>query len=92
MTHDDEVRAWAAEVLKGGSPDLLVNNAATINRNAPLWKVPAEEFSQVIDVNVKGVVNVNHSSASPTSAAPTSARHVEDAAAHRGGVAVAAPP
>ncbi len=58
VTRDDEVRAWAAEVLKGGPPDLLVNNAATINRNAPLWKVPAEEFSQVIDVNIKGVVNV----------------------------------
>ncbi len=58
VSHDDEVRTWAAEVLKGGPPDLLVNNAATINRNAPLWEVPAEEFSQVIDVNVKGVVNV----------------------------------
>jgi len=58
VTHDDEVRAWAAEVLSGGAPELLVNNAATINRNAPLWKVPAEEFSQVIDVNIKGVVNV----------------------------------
>ena len=57
-TRDDEVRAWAAEVLSGGPPDLLVNNAATINRNAPLWKVPAEEFSRVIDVNIKGVVNV----------------------------------
>jgi NAD(P)-dependent dehydrogenase (short-subunit alcohol dehydrogenase family) len=52
------VRAWAAEVLSGGPPGLLVNNAATINRNAPLWKVPAKEFSRVINVNVKGVVNV----------------------------------
>ena len=58
VTHDDDVRRWAAEVLPGGSPDLLVNNAATINRNAPLWKVPAEEFSRVIDVNVKGVATV----------------------------------
>jgi NAD(P)-dependent dehydrogenase (short-subunit alcohol dehydrogenase family) len=58
VTHDFDVRAWAKRVLKGGPPDLLVNNAATINRNAPLWKVPAEEFSQVIDVNVKGVANV----------------------------------
>jgi NAD(P)-dependent dehydrogenase (short-subunit alcohol dehydrogenase family) len=58
VTRDDDVRMWAAEVFKGGPPDLLVNNAATINRNAPLWKVPAEEFSEVIDVNVKGVVNV----------------------------------
>ncbi len=58
VSRDDDVRAWAAEVLPGGLPDLLVNNAATINRNAPLWKVPAEEFSRVIDVNIKGVVNV----------------------------------
>ncbi len=41
-----------------GAPDLLLNNAAIINRNAPLWKVPAREFSDVIDVNIKGVVNV----------------------------------
>ena len=58
VTHDDEVQAWAKKVLKGGAPDLLVNNAATINRNAPLWKVPAEEFSCVVDVNVKGVATV----------------------------------
>ena len=53
VTRDDDVQVWAAEVLQGGPPDLMVNNAATINRNAPLWKVPAEEFSQVIDVNIK---------------------------------------
>ncbi len=56
VTSDDQVKAWAVEVLRGDPPDLLVNNAATINRNAPLWKVPAEEFSQVIDINIKGVV------------------------------------
>ena len=40
------------------APDLLLNNAALINRNAPLWQVPAQEFSDVIDVNIKGVANV----------------------------------
>jgi NAD(P)-dependent dehydrogenase (short-subunit alcohol dehydrogenase family) len=34
---------------------LLLNNAALINRNARLWEVPPEDFSQVIDVNIKGV-------------------------------------
>jgi len=58
VTRNNEVQAWAAEVLRGGPPDLLVNNAATINRNAPLWKVPTKEFSRVIDVNIKGTVNV----------------------------------
>jgi len=50
---------WAKEVLaKHGPPDLLINNAAVINPNAPLWKVPASEFDHVIDVNIKGVANV----------------------------------
>jgi NAD(P)-dependent dehydrogenase (short-subunit alcohol dehydrogenase family) len=53
------VRDWAGEVLDAiGPPDLLLNNAALINRNAPLWNVPAEEFSQLVDVNIKGVFHV----------------------------------
>jgi NAD(P)-dependent dehydrogenase (short-subunit alcohol dehydrogenase family) len=56
---DARVEAWAARVLKSlGPPDLLLNNAAIINQNAPLWRVSAQEFSDVIDVNIKGVVNV----------------------------------
>jgi NAD(P)-dependent dehydrogenase (short-subunit alcohol dehydrogenase family) len=59
VTDDDAVAAWAREVVqKLGAPDLLLNNAAIINRNAPLWRVPAKEFSDVIDVNIKGVTNV----------------------------------
>lgn len=29
-----------------------------MNRNAPLWKVPVQEFDAVIDVNIKGTANV----------------------------------
>ena len=59
VASDSEVRDWAAQVFKTHSvPDLLLNNAAVINKNAPLWKVPAEEFSRVIDINIKGVTNV----------------------------------
>jgi NAD(P)-dependent dehydrogenase (short-subunit alcohol dehydrogenase family) len=59
VADDDRVAAWAAEVLaEFGAPDLLLNNAGVINKNAPLWEVPAGEFSKVVDVNVKGVVNV----------------------------------
>lgn len=54
-----QVDEWAAEVLaRLGPPDLLVNNAALVNQNAPLWEVSAEEFAAVIDVNLKGVANV----------------------------------
>lgn len=56
---DAAVKAWAAEVLEShGTPDLLLNNAALMNRNAPLWKVPVQEFDAVIDVNIKGTANV----------------------------------
>jgi len=59
VTSDEEVAAWAREIIATlGPPGLLLNNAAIINRNAPLWRVPAKEFSDVIDVNIKGVTNV----------------------------------
>lgn len=58
VTDDHAVAAWAREVLKEGPPDLLLNNAAAINENAPLWEVAPEAFSRVIDVNVKGVYHV----------------------------------
>ena len=53
------IETWAAKVIAShGAPDLLLNNAAVIHPNAPLWKVPAERFNWVIDVNVKGLANV----------------------------------
>ena len=59
VSSDEEVRAWADDVLEhDGPPDLLINNAALMNRTARLWQVPAEEFSQLIDVNIKGTANV----------------------------------
>jgi NAD(P)-dependent dehydrogenase (short-subunit alcohol dehydrogenase family) len=59
VADDSQVAAWAEKVLAAHvTPDLLLNNAALINRNAPLWKISAQEFSDVIDVNIKGVANV----------------------------------
>jgi NAD(P)-dependent dehydrogenase (short-subunit alcohol dehydrogenase family) len=56
---DEEVKAWAREVARStGTPNLVLNNAAVINKNARLWEVGAEEFSSVIDVNIKGTVSV----------------------------------
>jgi len=59
VASDKDVGSWAKSALKEhGVPDLLVNNAALINSNANLWEVPAQDFSDVIDVNIKGVMNV----------------------------------
>jgi NAD(P)-dependent dehydrogenase (short-subunit alcohol dehydrogenase family) len=59
VADDAQVAKWAQEMLaKHGAPDLLLNNAGLMNRPAPLWKISAPEFSEVIDVNLKGVANV----------------------------------
>ena len=59
VASDEQVRAWSKRLFESrGAPELLLNNAGVINRNAPLWKVSSEEFGQVIDVNIKGVANV----------------------------------
>ncbi len=56
---DDEVKSWASVMVSTyGPPDLLINNAAVINKNAALWEIDAEEFDTVIDTNIKGVANV----------------------------------
>jgi NAD(P)-dependent dehydrogenase (short-subunit alcohol dehydrogenase family) len=59
VSDDEPVAAWAKRVLKShGPPDLLLNNAGLINRNARLWEIGAQEFSDVVDVNLKGTANV----------------------------------
>ena len=58
VADDDAVARWAARlVATHGAPDLLVNCAAIIASNAPLWRVPAAEVAAVLDVNVRGTVN-----------------------------------
>jgi NAD(P)-dependent dehydrogenase (short-subunit alcohol dehydrogenase family) len=56
VTSPEDVAAFARAILTAaGAPDLLLNNAAIINPNAPLWEVSREDFSRVIDVNLKGI-------------------------------------
>ena len=59
VTDDAQVEDWAKQTIdEFGVPDLLINNAAVINRSAPLWEIYAAEFDRVIDINIKGVANV----------------------------------
>ncbi len=54
-----KVQLWAERVLGPDVvPDYLINGAALMNDPAPLWQVRADQFSRLIDVNVKGVANV----------------------------------
>jgi NAD(P)-dependent dehydrogenase (short-subunit alcohol dehydrogenase family) len=56
---DNKVSIWAAKVLENENPpDLLINNAALINRLSPLWDQDDREFTKLVDVNIRGVQNV----------------------------------
>jgi NAD(P)-dependent dehydrogenase (short-subunit alcohol dehydrogenase family) len=56
---DESVKSWASICLTTHAPpDLLINNAGVINKNARLWEIGAREFAEVIDVNVKGTANM----------------------------------
>ena len=59
LASDSSIQAFADLVLeKMGPPDLVLNNGATINDNAPLWEVSEKEFGQLVDINIKGVASV----------------------------------
>ncbi len=59
VSSNDEVKSWASLLLSShGPPDLVLNNAGVINKNAPLWEIDGQEFCLVLDVNVGGTANV----------------------------------
>ncbi|HEY1081809.1 MAG TPA: SDR family oxidoreductase [Prosthecobacter sp.] len=59
VADDSQVAAFASHLLKHwGTPDLVLNNAAIVNPNAPFWKISAEAFSQIVDINIKGTASV----------------------------------
>ncbi len=59
VVDDARVASFCREAFeRTGAPDLLLNNAGLINTPASLWEVSEEEFSRVVDVNIKGVANV----------------------------------
>jgi NAD(P)-dependent dehydrogenase (short-subunit alcohol dehydrogenase family) len=56
---DSKVSIWAAKILENDSPpDLLINNAAIMNRLSPLWEQDDREFTRLVDANIRGVQNV----------------------------------
>jgi len=59
VAKDDQVALWAKKVIANGdTPDLLLNNAACIAPTANLWELSSEQVNPVIDVNLKGVINL----------------------------------
>lgn len=53
------VKRWSQDTISCfGTPTFLLNNASITNNNYCLWKISAEEFDNVIDINIKGTANV----------------------------------
>lgn len=59
VTDELAVARWAERAAaRVGPADILINNAALINRTAALWEISAAELDRIVDVNLKGVCNV----------------------------------
>ncbi len=59
VTDRKAVAALAGRVQKKeGACDLLFGNAAVIHEPGRLWEIPADEFDEVVRVNVCGLANV----------------------------------
>ena len=56
VADNSQVQQWIESLPL--TPDLVINNAAIINYPNSLWEVPADEFSQLIDINIKGTANI----------------------------------
>ncbi|WP_324659760.1 SDR family oxidoreductase [Bacillus cereus] len=59
VSDSQQVNNWANYILNTHTaPDMIINNASIVNQNAQLWKITAQEFENVMNINVNGVVNV----------------------------------
>lgn len=59
LATDHEIQTWIHTLnAQWGIPDLVINNAAVINDNAPLWEVPFDEFEQLVSINITAVFSV----------------------------------
>jgi len=56
VTNFDQITNWAESIAQQfGPPDILINNAALMNSNAPLWELEENEVRNLFDVNITGV-------------------------------------
>lgn len=59
VAEEDSCRSFIEDAMHhNGAPDLLINNAAIINKNANLWEIPAEDFNKLTAININGTTNM----------------------------------
>ncbi|MEM1296253.1 MAG: SDR family oxidoreductase [Verrucomicrobiota bacterium] len=59
ITEDTSVEILCEQTVdQVGIPNLILNNAGVINEGGPLWEISDDEFTEVMEVNVKGTASV----------------------------------
>ncbi|XP_022156285.1 NADPH-dependent pterin aldehyde reductase-like [Momordica charantia] len=59
VTSNDSVEEFAKIVVENKLvPDIIVNNAAIVNRQGKIWEIDVQDFDNVIDTNIKGTANI----------------------------------
>lgn len=59
VVDENAVKYWSEDVIfRFGPPTFLLNNASVSSNTSNLWQISAEEFNNVIDINIKGTTNV----------------------------------
>jgi len=57
VADESQVASWA-QALESQPPDFVINNAAIINPTAPLWQQTPATIDDILNINIKGVINV----------------------------------
>ena len=57
VSQENDVERFCVDLIaRTGPPDLLLNNAAVINPNLPIWDMSAQDIDRIVDVNIKGTI------------------------------------
>ncbi len=60
VSNAQQVQQWVQKILPQGVPDLVIANAGQVLVPQTLWQTPPEDFSRILDVNVKGIFHLFH--------------------------------
>ncbi len=58
VADEQQVENWINSFIDKYRPDFILNNAAMINQPNNFWEIPSADFSELIDINIKGTANV----------------------------------
>ncbi len=85
VTNEAHVEAWvAATMAEFGRVDVLVNNASVLGVRVPIAEYPADEWRDVIDVNLNGAFLVAKACIEPLSATGGSMIHISSGVGDHG--------